>query len=587
MNTYISGSTSAIVREAYLKILPIQILRIVAASVNALIDSVITGKFLGTKSLAAIGFFGPLATVIGISEVITVGVQILCSRYIGNGNQKKAVSIFSTGVVFLSVFSLVITTFTLLFRLPLAEFLGADDETTILLSDYIAGYAPGIIGQVLSGVLTAFLPFNNDTKRSYIGSATIIVSNISMDLLNVFIFHCGTFGIGFATALSYLLSAGVLLMSYLNSEHVISLKMSGFRFKQLLSAARMGWPALMFTVGCTAHKYILNITLMQYIGNVAIAVMNVQNNIISVLGAIPMGCAEALMILVSMYYGEKDRESMTALTRFALILGTVMSLTITILLMLGSSLIPYVFFSRSDPAWNITRHMLLLFPIFLVFNLIFWVFIKLYQCQKKMRLVNALSFVETLGAAIIAVILTRLIGTDGVWLAFPFWELICILIIGVSVCLYHKKVPYCLEDWLELPADFGASEEEYMEFSVHSIEEVVNISKRVIDFCHKRGLDNSRSYSAGLAIEEMAGNVVLHGFTKGSGNYSVDVRVVVKDELTIRVRDDCPAFDPKKYLAQFQPEDPVKNIGIRIIALKAKEMIYQNVAGINTLLINL
>lgn len=579
--------TSAIVREAYLTILPIQILRIIILSINALIDSVITGKFLGTESLAAIGFFGPLATIIGISEVITVGVQILCSRYIGNGNQEKAVSIFSTGVVFLSIFSLTITIFAYLFRLPLAEFLGADDKTAVLLSDYIAGYAPGIIGQVLSGVLTAFLPFNNDTKRSYIGSAVIIVSNISMDLLNVFIFHYGTFGIGLATSLSYLFSAGVLLMSYLNREHVIRLKMSGLRFNTLLSAANLGLPALIFITACTAQKYILNITLMQYVGNAAIAVMNVQDNITSVLGAIPLGCSEAFLILASMYYGEKDRESLTALTRFALISGTVLSLTIAVLLMLGSSLIPYAFFSFTDPAWNITRHMLLLFPIFLVFNLIFWILIKLYQCQKKMRLVNALNFAETMGATFIAVILTRLMGTDGTWLSFPVWELICIFIIGISVCLYNKRVPYCLEDWLELPADFGASEEEYMEFSVHSIEEVVNISKRVIDFCHKRGLDNSRSYSAGLAIEEMAGNVVLHGFTKGSGNYSVDVRVVVKDELTIRVRDDCPAFDPKKYLAQFQPEDPVKNIGIRIIALKAKEMIYQNVAGINTLLINL
>ena len=82
-----------------------------------------------------------------------------------------------------------------------------------------------------------------------------------------------------------------------------------------------------------------------------------------------------------------------------------------------------------------------------------------------------------------------------------------------------------------------------------------------------------------------AGNVVAHGFDKGTGNYSVDIRVVVKEELTIRIRDDCPAFDPKKYLDQFHPEDPAKNIGIRMIARKAKEMIYQNVAGINTLLV--
>ncbi|MBR1771853.1 MAG: ATP-binding protein [Lachnospiraceae bacterium] len=582
---YTSESTAAIVRKAYLKLLPVQILGIVVAAINSFIDSLITGKFLGTEALAAIGFFGPVATVIGISWVVTVGVQILCSQYVGSGNQEDAISIFSTGAVFLSIFSLIITAFTFLFRFPLAEFLGAKGDTITLLSAYIAGYAPGIIGQVLSGVLTAFLPFNNDTKRSYVGIATMIVSNIGMDLLNVFVIHQGTFGMGVATSVSYLLSAGVLLMSYLNKEHVLRLRMSGFCFNKLPKAAYLGLPSLMFTVGCTAKGYILNLTLMQYVGDAAVAVMNVQNNIISILGAVPQGCAGALMTLAAMYFGDEDRGSLVELTRLTSKVGTVLSLAMVIFLMLCSSLIPSLFFTRTEPAWDIARHMLLLFPGFLVFNLFFGIFTKLYQCQGQMGLVNVLSFAETLGSAIIAVILTRFIGTDGVWLAFPIWEMLCILIIGISVCLYHKRIPYSLVDWMKLPDEFGASEDECMEFSVHSMDEVVNISEQVIEFCQARGLDYSRSYTAGLSIEEMAGNVVAHGFVNGSDNYAIDIRVVVKDALTIRIRDDCPAFDPKKYLDQFNPEDPTKNIGIRMIAKKAKEMIYQNIAGINTLLV--
>ena len=578
-------STAAIVRKAYLKLLPVQILGIVVAAINSFVDSIITGKFLGTESLAAVGFFGPVATVIGISWVITTGVQILCSRYIGNGNQEDAISIFSTGVVFLSVFSIIITVFTFLFRYPLAGLLGARGDTVTLLSAYIAGYAPGIIGQVLSGVLTAFLPFNNDTNRSYIGIVTMIVSNIGMDLLNVFVLRQGTFGMGLATSVSYLLSAGILLISYLNSEHVLRLRMSGLCLNKIPKVTYLGLPSLMFTAGCTAKGYILNLALMQSVGDEAVAVMNVQNNIISVLGAVPQGCAGAFMTLAAMYYGDEDRSSLIELTRLAMELGASLSLGVTTLLRICSTVIPSLFFTRTEAAWDIARHMLLLFPGFLVFNLFFGIFIKLYQCQGQMGLVNVLSFAETLGSAVIAVVLTRFMGTDGVWLAFPVWEMGCVLIIGASASLYHDKILRSLEDWMKLPADFGASEDECMEFSVHSIEEVVNISEKVIGFCRARGLDSSHSNTAGLCIEEMAGNVVTHGFEKGSGNYSVDVRVVVREELTIRIRDNCPAFDPKKYIDQFNPADPAKNIGIRLIAKKAKEMIYQNVAGINTLLV--
>ncbi|MBP3873264.1 MAG: ATP-binding protein, partial [Lachnospiraceae bacterium] len=82
------------------------------------------------------------------------------------------------------------------------------------------------------------------------------------------------------------------------------------------------------------------------------------------------------------------------------------------------------------------------------------------------------------------------------------------------------------------------------------------------------------------------GNIVEHGFNDGK-KHSVDVRIVAADEpLTIRIRDDCPAFDPAKYMEQFSHEDPSKNAGLRLIAGIAKSINYQNNAGINTLLIN-
>ena len=84
----------------------------------------------------------------------------------------------------------------------------------------------------------------------------------------------------------------------------------------------------------------------------------------------------------------------------------------------------------------------------------------------------------------------------------------------------------------------------------------------------------------------MATNVLQHGFKSG-GSYSADVRVVCRDDLTIRIRDNCREFDPRKRLAMFEPEQPEKNIGLRIVAGLAKQMDYYNTAGVNTLLIKL
>ena len=224
------------------------------------------------------------------------------------------------------------------------------------------------------------------------------------------------------------------------------------------------------------------------------------------------------------------------------------------------------------------------FPVFLVLNTIYNLLLKAYQLQKKTMLVNAVSVAEPLIMALFAVTMIGSLGSDAVWLAFPFGEVVCLLIIAVSVMIYAGKLTLALADWMKLSPDFGASAEECMAFSVHSMEEVINISVRVIAFCRKRRIDERRSMLAGLCVEEMVGNVVEHGFRPGE-KHQVDVRLTAKDRLIICMRDDCEAFDPKSRLDQFDPEDVTKNIGIRMIAAMSEEMNYQCTAGINTLLI--
>ena len=137
---------------------------------------------------------------------------------------------------------------------------------------------------------------------------------------------------------------------------------------------------------------------------------------------------------------------------------------------------------------------------------------------------------------------------------------------------------------LKLPGDFGASEDEFMTFSVVSPDDVTLASEEVIRFCIERGYPQKTANHVGLCIEEIAENVLEHGF-KGRGLYYADIRVVSKDSgLTVRVRDNCREFDPRKRMELFDPEHPEKNIGIRIVTNAASQVDYYNTAGINTLI---
>ena len=89
-------------------------------------------------------------------------------------------------------------------------------------------------------------------------------------------------------------------------------------------------------------------------------------------------------------------------------------------------------------------------------------------------------------------------------------------------------------------------------------------------------------------MEEMAGNIVDHGFTKDKKKHSIDVRVVHKDEDVIRrIKDDCVPFDPHERQQLAEGDDITKNIGIRMVFKIASDVQYQNIMGLNVLTIRI
>ena len=75
-----------------------------------------------------------------------------------------------------------------------------------------------------------------------------------------------------------------------------------------------------------------------------------------------------------------------------------------------------------------------------------------------------------------------------------------------------------------------------------------------------------------------------HGFTKDQKRHSIDIRVVHKDDsIILRIRDDCVPFDPQERKALTDPDDLMKNVGIRLVYKIATSVEYQNLLGLNVL----
>ena len=160
---------SSNIRKPFLKLLPIQIAAVTAGSVNTLIDTLMTSRYIGPEAVAGIGFFNPMLTVTFLLYVFLRGTTILCGRAIGSGRRNDVISLFSTALVTVTGYGLLLSIGCLCFRSPLVRLLGASGNTADYLRSYIAGYAPGIPFLCATSALLTYLPCNNELKKSYYG----------------------------------------------------------------------------------------------------------------------------------------------------------------------------------------------------------------------------------------------------------------------------------------------------------------------------------------------------------------------------------------------------------------------------------
>ncbi len=573
-----------IIFESYLRLLLVNMVVVASSNICGFIDNIVISRFLGAGALAAVGYFSPILAVSGLSYVIVIGTTMLCGNYIGSGQKDKVNSLFTGAFFTLLIGNLVFILSLMVFREKLSNILCAGSAVGSLLKDYILSFAPSLLFSVQAAFLFSLTSFNNEIGKSYIAAAVMLLVKVLLNLLLVK--PLGLIGIGLASSVSALAMYVILLPAFVNKMKTIHLELPGIDMKLVWNAVKRGMPVLLFNAGIIMKNTLLNYSMIRNSGDDGIAVVNVLASVCGIAGTVISGFVNAYATLGSLYYGEEDRESLIDLSKNAFVWGSACTALMSIASMVFSAPLSDIFFERGTQIWSLGQRMFMLGFLFLPLNLIFVLLLDTSRIQGKMLLVNILSFVETGLVGVLALLTVPVQGPDAAWLANTWSDLICVIIYLISVLVNKKKPGLSISDIMKLPDDFGASADEVAEFSVTKLPDVSAVSAEICRFCKSGNVDAKRSVLSGLCVEEITRNILQHGNYHADRN-NIDVRVVCKDEVTIRIQDDCRKFDPCKRMKMFDPEKPEENIGLRMVAGLAKDMNYYNNAGINSLIIKL
>ena len=574
------------------RLLPIQVLLAAVGSVNGIVSTFFATNYVGIDAMSAVGLYNPLNLLIGaISIVLVGGSTILCGAYTGRNEQDSLQNAFSLDLLLSFLVSSAFVVLYVVFSLfDLTGFFTKDPAVRPLFNRYLLGQAVGVIPLLLGNQLASFLALENKGRLTVMASVVYIIVNVVLNFVFVQVLRLEAFGLAIASSLGLWVFFAIQAQYFVLGKSHLHFRIKGLDWKDCGKMVRTGIPGAASQGYQTIRSFVLNWLMATFVGSVGISAFAASGNLLNIFWALPSGMLAVSRLLMSVSMGEEDRQTLTDVMRvmfrhYLLLMGVVCVAVIVC----AEPMTRILFRDPTQPVYGMTIWGLRLMPLCMPMSIILMHFVCYGQIQNRQLLVHVLSLLDGVVCVVLFSVLTiKASGMNGVYLAMTFNGIVTTAVIIGYAWGKKKRFPRNMDDLMVVPEDFGASEEERMDLSIRTIDEVVSISQQVQAFCLERGIDKRRAYLAGLSMEEMAGNIVDHGFAKDRKKHGIDVRVVHKGEdVILRIKDDCVPFDPHERQQLAEGDDITRNIGIRMVFKIARDVQYQNIMGLNVLTIRI
>ncbi|MGM9938058.1 MAG: MATE family efflux transporter [Candidatus Ornithomonoglobus sp.] len=582
-----------VVSSLFNSTLMVMVFSALVSLIGMLIDGIVIGNFLGVDSMASYGLASPIFVVISaIGGVFSSGLQTSCAKTLGSGDLKRAKKQFSSMCIVGVAAAILLMVLLCAFSGILAGALGAKGSSENLYDptrQYLFGLGLGIPGMIMMNLLTPVMQLDNDRSRVMKSTVYMTVVNVIGDLLVAFVLPWGMLGMAIFTALSYYVAMVYLLFHFRAKNIIFKFSIKDMDLKDIPSMLWTGVPTAVNRLCNTMRSLCLNKLLLVIAASGAVAAFSVQSNMVSLFGSVGTGIGLATLMLSGLFYGEEDRTSLHRLINVGLQKILYIICPIAVILFVFAPVFVGLYGADSDPsvksmAVHAVRYYAVSLPLYAI-NIIFMNYL---QGTHNLVFANIVCILDNFAYVVIsAVVLGLLTGTDGVWAAFPIGEVLTLITMFIIAFVYNHKLPYKTENYLFLNKNFDVPDAQKLECTIDSMEQVVAVSEQTRAFCKEHHLSERSTYLLSLYIEEMAGNIIRHGFEDNEKNH-MDIKLVLKgNNAILRFRDDCKQFNPKQYAEMINSEDPVAHIGIRMVVKSADSIDYVNAMKLNNLIIHM
>ncbi len=411
---------------------------VAAFTLYNIIDRIFIGHAMGPLALSGLTVTFPLFMIcIAIGMLVGVGSGTLISLRLGERKYEEAENILGNAIALFTLGGIIMGFLGLVFLKPLLLFFGATRNTL--------PYAVSYMGLLLWFIPADFLAMGtNGILRSEgnprISMYILIVGailNIALDYLFIFPLNMGILGAALATGISKMVSATWILLHFRVGKHrslTLHLKNMRLRWNLTYPLFTIGLSPFISQLIASTIVLVLNKQMLHYSGEVAIGAMGAIFSIMTLLNMPVWGLIQGSQPVIGFNYGANNFKRVRQALWACLLYAGGIGLAGLIICQSAPRFLISLFGKGNPEFLEIGAHGMRLFLCMMPLANINMVAIQYFQSTGRPKSSISLNMSRSICILMPALyFLPRIMGVDGVWLAYPFCDLAGFLIIGIAL----------------------------------------------------------------------------------------------------------------------------------------------------------
>ena len=218
----------------------------IAQQLYSTVDSIVVGKYVGDKALAAVGSAAPILNLLLVLFIgISMGASIMVAQYFGARQREELSYTIGNCIVLTGIAVLIIMGMSVIVTRPLLELLETPESIIDWCEDYLMILFLGCAGSAFYNILSGILRGLGDAFWALISLIISTVINIVLDIVFVARFNMGVSGVAWATIIAQAISAIICFWRLAGLKEILDLKphFMSLKKKYAMSVIRLGLPS--------------------------------------------------------------------------------------------------------------------------------------------------------------------------------------------------------------------------------------------------------------------------------------------------------------------------------------------------------